>query len=98
MKEKPRNQRRKCRISIRNKHNLLDDKHRHRNPTFCGLYSIDTQDRSSYTSPVKKQCLLDSIKLNMRGKYMNISSIASPILDTGSDEAKQRIRFFCGGI
>jgi hypothetical protein len=29
---------------------------------------------------------------------MNISSIASTIIDTGSDEAKQLIRLFCEGI
>jgi hypothetical protein len=34
------------------------DKHRHHTSHFVGLYFIDTQDPSSYTSTVIKQCLI----------------------------------------
>jgi hypothetical protein len=30
-------------------------------PIFCGQYSIDTQERTSYTPTLKKQCLINSI-------------------------------------
>jgi uncharacterized pyridoxal phosphate-containing UPF0001 family protein len=31
---------------------------------FCGQNSIDTQDHSSYTPTVKKQCFINSINTN----------------------------------
>jgi len=34
-------------------------------PTFCGKDFLDIQDRSAYTSTVKKQCL---IKQNIKNK------------------------------
>ena len=35
-------------------------------PTFCGHYFLDTQNRLSHNSPVKKQCLINqSIQFNI---------------------------------